>query len=44
LLQASGTDKNEFVLMGIHTQPSNAAAEIDKLDDVIKWTKAKCEF
>jgi len=27
--------------MALHTQPKNASVEIDKVDDVIKWTKKK---
>ena len=40
------TDSNEtnLILIAIHTQPKNAAAEIDKLDDVRKWTTAKYQM
>ena len=35
------SDIENFVLVALHTQPKNAAVEIDKVDEVIRWTKKK---
>ena len=31
----------EFAMIGLHSHPKNAPEEIDKLDDVRKWTRKK---
>jgi hypothetical protein len=49
LLQANFCDnrgnrmksETDFAIIGLHVHPKNANQEIDKLDDVKKWTKKR---
>jgi hypothetical protein len=35
----NSTGSTDFAVIAVHSQPKNAAEEIDSLDDVTKWTK-----
>jgi hypothetical protein len=40
-MQSPSNDKTELAVIAVHTQPKNAAKEIDSLFDVAKWTRKK---